>query len=124
MIVPTPVLRLCVSMVNELFSPLILCKNIMPEVYLSKIFLLRHEPHQLHIHLTQDEKLPRVSTTLCPGWCNPRHAMNGMAMLTKTDQSGWLDRSLFQQAAPCFNTGWNRYGQRVALVTGKNVRPA
>jgi len=61
------------------------------------------------------------------GWCNPRHAMNGMAMLTKPDQSGWLDRSLFQQAwsaSPRVSTRGGTDMGSASLVTGKNVRPA
>jgi len=54
---------------------------------------------------TQGTGSPLSPTMRCPtisGWCNPRHAMHGVAMLTQPDQSGWLG------AGACFN----RRGQR------------
>ncbi len=51
-------------------------------------------------HLTQGTLSPVINGDLStiPGWRNPRHAMNDVAMLTQPDRSGWVSRSLFQQA--------------------------
>ena len=80
------------------------------------------------IHLMQDEKHLLPSTMLRPhisGWYNPRPAMNGVAILTKPDQSGRLGRGPVSAGlvnlAPCFNTGWNRWGQRIIGDRGERV---